>query len=369
MYSYTTLAATQTALAVTDATTTFVDTQDATKTASSVAPDPPFVAALNVVPAEDWRSYWPADRTFMLRRTCTKVRQAIDMMHFPVNVCLDKEVWCPNQKLNQNKKLIIKNLLRIASLYSIKKLVLPPLYCMTTDNILELLQKSPEIEHLDINKNFIHDDGAYIIAGAIGKLRLTHLNLEKNYIGSKGMKYFAEGISNYTALQHLNIGSNSIGATGINYLTRALLNCSALTELNLSANTIKDEDLIRFVNESKFRALASVDLSNNQIEGATGLRLLLQENKSIARLNVNHNLIGTRGTICITAVLSMQKNALEELHINYNQIGINGAERFVNSMKYLDLTLIDLSHNLLNCNQIGKIAEALDKYPTLTYFV
>lgn len=65
----------------------------------------------------------------------------------------------------------------------------------------------------------------------------------------------------------------------------------------------------------------------------------------------------------------MQKNALEELHINYNQIGINGAERFVNSMKYLDLTLIDLSHNQLNCNQIGLIAEALDKYPTLTYFV
>jgi hypothetical protein len=73
MYSFTT----QTFIA----STTAIAIQD-----SSDFPDAPFVAALEVVPAEDWYRTWPAERTIMLRRTSKRVRKAVDKMRPPVVV-------------------------------------------------------------------------------------------------------------------------------------------------------------------------------------------------------------------------------------------------------------------------------------------
>lgn len=349
-------------------------TASAAIVATHVAPDPLFVKALVTIPTEDWCRTWPADQTFMLRITSKRVKEAVVKMRLPVVVCLNMNLFdnTRNGIIIQKKKLLTQ----MTSFYSIIKLVLPGFYYGTCDHILALLGQCPKLEHLDIKNNHIYVEGSNKIAKAIGQLtHLRHLNLEKNYIESKGMEYLAGEIRKCTALQHLNIGYNNFGVIGANHLAGALLNCSALTALNLSGNSIKNEGLDSLVRASQFRALTSVDLSDNQIEGATSLRSLLEHCPSLTSLNVNQNSIGTRGTICLTAVLSkqamqaMQPNVLKELDISCNQIGLDGAKRFVNSMRYLKLTRIDLSHNLINHNEIERITEALDKYPTLTYLV
>ena len=52
--------------------------------------DNAFTAALEAVPAEDWRRTWAAGRTIMLRRTSKRVKEAVDKMRLPAVVRLSR---------------------------------------------------------------------------------------------------------------------------------------------------------------------------------------------------------------------------------------------------------------------------------------
>ena len=79
---------------------------------ATVTPDPPFIAALTIVPAEDWCRTWPADRTIMLRRTSKRFKEAVDNMRLPVVVRLNRSFLddISNGTVDKKRQFVISQL-------------------------------------------------------------------------------------------------------------------------------------------------------------------------------------------------------------------------------------------------------------------
>ena len=354
MYSSTT----QTAIA----STTAVATQVAT-----VTPDPPFVAALEAVPAEDWCRTWPADRTIMLRRTSKRFKEAVDKMRPPVVFSLHRSLWnnSRNRTVDAKLKLVMRQLLTLVTNCRITTLKLE--WCNIERKMQELeevLYQCPELTGLNLGGNDFADAslvdalmqcavslqsnsavcgltslnleccnignyGTARVANILSQLSaLSRLNLECNGISNNGATSLAQKLPEGRALTALNLNRNFIGVAGAESLAQNLRQCSALTRLQLGSNEISNGTASIAEKLPQCSALTELDLSGNYInyEGAECLAQNLPQCVALAHFDLSCNWIGPTGAGSIAGVLG-QCTSLTRLNLNNNQIESAGAER------------------------------------------
>ena len=233
-----------------------------------------------------------------------------------------------------------------------------------SENNITLLETSLSnltlLNTLDISKNSIGSDGAYIISELKS---LTKLNINRNNLLPLGAEY----ISKLTSLTTLNIGGNRIGHLGAEYISKL----TSLTMLNISGNYIGQLGALYI---SNLPLLKSLDIGYNWIDqlGAEHISKLT----SLTMLNISGNHIGEKGAYYISQSLTNlvslnisggserwgigQKGAeytstiksLVKLDISYNNIGTKGAE-FISTLPLL--TTLDIRENNIDIEFINNL--------------
>ena len=86
-------------------------TNQATTTKPSPRAANTFVVALAAIPALDWCRTWAADRTIMLRMTSKSVKEILDRMRPPADVCVSRSFWSTGRVIQELRvSLLLKEL-------------------------------------------------------------------------------------------------------------------------------------------------------------------------------------------------------------------------------------------------------------------
>jgi len=172
--------------------------------------------------------------------------------------------------------------------------------------------------------------GAESIGQSIGQLRLTHLSISENNIGTRGANDIIKKIPN---LVFLNLSRNAIDICSFEEFAYNLnicsfeefaynLNClTKLTELNLANNYIKKPSLLHKV----FKNLLSLNLSNNSFSyfdnnDICNLGRVLSQNTKLLFLDLSCNNIIPYDAEFI--ILSLNCTKLASLDISYGSVEI-----------------------------------------------
>jgi hypothetical protein len=123
------------------------------------------------------------------------------------------------------RELIFTNLAELPARGRITVLTLP--CCNPASNpedaqrLVQVLAQYPALSHLDLQRNYIRDKGAFFLAAVLPHCRnLKSLYLNCNEVGDEGTGWLARVLSQCPALSELDL-SNEIGAEGAGMLRAA----------------------------------------------------------------------------------------------------------------------------------------------------
>ena len=139
-----------------------------------------------------------------------------------------------------------------------------------------------------------------------------------------------------------------------------------LTKLNISGYNITDQGLALMATIlMETVSLAKLDLSNTMLNSvkATTIISALKNNSSLKVLNISHNDIDDGAAESITAVIS-NNSKIEIVNLSHNKLSYNGVLKVV-SLLPKSITTIDISGNLIACDNIAELATALSNCPVL----
>ena len=144
------------------------------------------------------------------------------------------------------------------------------------------------LKTLNLNKNWIGDEGVKYLVKITTLTKLTRLDLGYNSIGAEG----TENISSnpvWAGLEVLSLASNKIGNGGAKHLGGNIL-WTHLKSLDLSENTIEDAGAMSLGNNNAWENLETLDLHGNLIK-IKGMLQLSQARiwKKLQTLNVEGN--------------------------------------------------------------------------------
>ena len=188
---------------------------------------PDLVALLGAVPAEDWCRTWAACRTIMFRRTSKRVKEQVDKMSLTVLVRMFN--GGRYNRVKENINIVMNQLPVMTALFRITTLqlhgvVAPDIAGATT------------MTHTDRAPESLTE----MLQGVIGRSAgwLTHLQLDRNSLGSEGVSRLAGVLAECTSLRYLGLGANSVQDDGVENVARVLHQCPALRTLDLQYNHI-----------------------------------------------------------------------------------------------------------------------------------
>jgi Ran GTPase-activating protein (RanGAP) involved in mRNA processing and transport len=165
---------------------------------------------------------------------------------------------------------------------------------------------------------------AFLMAGLLSQnQRLTIVDISGNRIGPDGCKMISRALVDNACITHLDLSVNSLGEnytfpdwradlTGLAELTTVLQHNKKLTSLNLADNAltgIAHSDDVAYLDGfcTFLEALTSnthitmLDLSRNELTGVThypqldclsAIAGMLEQNKTLTRLDISHNNLG-----------------------------------------------------------------------------
>jgi hypothetical protein len=149
--------------------------------------DGAFVAALGVVPNDDWYRTWAATRTIMLRMTSKRVNEVLDQMILPAVVRLSRRFWDDARNgTNREKQLefVLRQLAAMTARCLITTLELRDIEMKGQDaeRLAGVLAQCPALAHLDLGDLVgCGTAEAERLEGALGQFReLVYLNLLGN---------------------------------------------------------------------------------------------------------------------------------------------------------------------------------------------
>ncbi|KAG1665496.1 hypothetical protein FOA52_009757 [Chlamydomonas sp. UWO 241] len=101
------------------------------------------------------------------------------------------------------------------------------------------------LRSLDLSGNRLRAEGAQMLSAHLGASGLTHLGLDRNSLGDRGIKALVEALQHNASLTRLELRSNSIGLVGLRLLTTLLRDGrnTALNQLCVGGNDADDEML------------------------------------------------------------------------------------------------------------------------------
>lgn len=156
--------------------------------------------------------------------------------------------------------------------------------------ILENLQHTKNLEHLEFQKTKLTDDNVVLLAKLLADkiFPLRTLNLANNEISQQGIAALVEALKESATFLNLNVAFNRIGDEGIKPLTELITHkSSSLASLNISYNDIKNEGLINLAKSlANNHSLIQLVLNGNPIPGTIVETLgnCLKNNKSLTQL-------------------------------------------------------------------------------------
>ena len=139
-----------------------------------------------------------------------------------------------------------------------------------------------------------------------------------------------------------------------------------LTKLNVSGYNITDQGVALMATIlMETVSLAKLDLSNTMLNSvkATTVISALKNNSSLKVFNISHNDIDDGAAESITAVIS-SNSKIQTVNLSHNKLSYNGVLKIV-SLLPKGITTIDISGNLITCDNIADLATALSNCPVL----
>jgi hypothetical protein len=227
--------------------------------------------------------------------------------------------------------------------------------------LVHVLEFNDAIHILRFPECFISCYDIQILAPLFLNNRVTKLNLCMTDIGNEGLKYLVNILKDCSSLRKLNLGLCSISDDEI--VSKLLKSNSNLKVLDLKANNFNSKDLLCLTNFLKFNStLASLSLTENNI-GDSDMEYLadmLETNISLKTLKLAMNMmISSKGLNLLTNALKTN-NSLTELDLGCNDISeVNFLEELLQNNK--SLAKINLNHNNLVNNEIQKLSQLLEK--------
>lgn len=225
--------------------------------------------------------------------------------------------------------------------------------------LAEALKVNGTLTSLSLKNSQINPEGAKVLAGVLKvNETLTSLDLEGNSIMPQGATLLAEALEVNKALTSLNLGNNSLGADSMILvgpsipgrksqfysslndvkgfavaLAKALQENRTLASLNLENNYIKDESIEVLAEALAVNGtLTSLNLERNEIGnvGAIALADALKVNRVLMSLNLEGNKIGSIGVVMLAAS-RVESDAQTDFHFGGNNIA-NSPKQFRTEM-------------------------------------
>ena len=141
---------------------------------------------------------------------------------------------------------------------------------------------------------------------------------------------------------------------------------SLLTKLNVSGYNITDQGVALMATIlMETVSLRNLDLSNTMLNSvkATTIISALKNNLSLRVFNISHNDIDDGAADTISAVIS-NNSKIETVNLCHNKLSHKGVSKVV-SLLPKSITTIDISGNLIACDNIADLATTLSNYPVL----
>jgi Ran GTPase-activating protein (RanGAP) involved in mRNA processing and transport len=253
-------------------------------------------------------------------------------------------------------------------------------------NTKQLVLIGQHIKIINLEKNKLSSKALKYLRHFLKVSRdLEFLSLNSNYICAKGLKYLKksdESKREYSNLRYLGLAYNMLGPSSGEDLAEIIKDCPNLDTLHLESNNLTDEALclvmtrLSEITDENGHNLKHLYLGSNNLshESATYLGQWLGYNSQLEVLWLNNNNLSDEGADLITKSLSeresdegiikknYKKNTMNEL--NFSNINLNpggASEIFKNlkentSLKKLNLNFNNISDqacvdlaNLLNC--------------------
>ena len=141
-----------------------------------------------------------------------------------------------------------------------------------------------------------------------------------------------------------------------------------LTKLNVSGYNITDQGvtlMVAILMETV--SLAKLDLSNTMLNSVKATTIIgaLKNNSSLKVFNISHNEVDDGATDSITAAF-LNNSKIEIVNLSHNQLSYNGVLKVV-SLLPKSIKIIDISSNVIACNDITDLATALSSCPVLQH--
>lgn len=221
----------------------------------------------------------------------------------------------------------------------------------TRKELVELISHLPNLNTFTANNCSLDDGCAAAIAAAKNLEKVTKLDLSRNNIKFRGTHAIAN--SKYLRLIELNLNNNKAGPKGAKAIADSE-NSKNLETLNMGYNGIGDDGTIAIMTSKHLKKVSWLFLAGNQITVLGAKAIADSENsKILTTLDLNDNDIGDSGT----SALALSENVinLKWLFLRNNKIGNVGAIDIASSL-YLNLTILDLSHNLIGDTEMVALA-------------
>ena len=206
------------------------------------------------------------------------------------------------------------------------------------------LEEGFSLRKLDLSCNEVDTACCIALCYQLKVTKLEVLNLERNYLGSKGARVLAASAMDWTGLKYLNINSNDIGIQGTISLRKILMKSAYLEELYLENNGI------------------------GQI-GATALGLWLSTGTERLRiLDLSMNRIGSKGATEIAKGLEFSRN-IQTLHLQKNDIGSDCSKELAAGLEFCgSIQVLRLDYNGIDDHSACLVATSLKKSTALQSF-
>ncbi|WAR18831.1 LR74A-like protein [Mya arenaria] len=191
---------------------------------------------------------------------------------------------------------------------------------------------------------------------------IEHLDLEGNWIQREGATYMATMLRENMFITDINLSENQLGRDGADVLCEALHKNELLRTLDLSGNSLLDSgaaSICELLKKNTF--LKHLYLANNKFEdqAAHHFREALSHNETLETLDLGWNHFRTNGAVAIAE--GVQENyGLRSLFVPMNGFSEPGAEALGRALKHnRTLTELDVSHNRIQETGAGHIALGL----------
>lgn len=235
------------------------------------------------------------------------------------------------------------------------------------------------LQELDLSWNSISDDGAYAIAESLKHCHnLRILRLDYNSIGNKGAIYISNLVIKLAKIEILSLSGNSVGYSGATALLQAAAVSMSLKVLELSSNRVSLDNLYVLkaqqfhrvhgyyfpymscsadVHSACYSSTLShppnngllISLAENHITDEGVLYLCKTLTQRVTEINLNDNYISNKGASILAELVTTETSSLEKLSLCGNGIEDKAANVLVEAL----LTSPSLCYLNMNSNSLG----------------